>query len=119
MKTISKSIVAATVCAVLGGPALADQFIVSLSDPISQVNPRVLETLRISIVDSFEHEGAHIAILDAPSEAYLETLFNVIVPKAHSVAALPVSWTGEAMGEIDTATRLKFGTEMDCGFCAS
>ena len=119
MRKISKTIAAAAACVALGSPAFADQFIVSLSEPITEAHARVLETLKIKVVDAFEFEGANIAVLDAPGDAYLETLFNVISPKALSLAALPVDWTDDAMGRIDTAARLMFGTEMTCGFCSS
>lgn len=118
MKKFTKTIIGSAACIALSGPAFAEQFIVSLSQPILETNAPVLETLKVSVVDEFEHEGDYIAILDAPNEAHLETLFNVIGPKAVSLKQLPVDWTDDAMAQIDVAARLKFGNELVCGFCS-
>lgn len=119
MTIISRTIAAAAACAALAASAHAEQFILSMPNPITDAYAPVLETLNITVVDSFEYEGAHIAVLDAPGDAWLETLFNVIGQQIHSIESLPLDWTDDAMSGIDTAARMKFGTAMDCAFCSS
>lgn len=119
MKTLAKTALttAATLVA-LASPALADQFIVTVSEPLVSVNQRLLDTLRITVIDSFTHDGKTFTVLDAPSEAYVETLFSAISTKPLSLHQLAVDWTGPAMTQIDTTARLRFTAPLDCGFCS-
>lgn len=100
------------------GPSLADQFLISVSEPFASVNERVLETLKIEVVDGFSHDGQDFVVVNAPNEAYLETLFNSTSVRPLSLQRLAVDWSGEAMAQIDTAQRLKFGAPVACGFCS-
>ena len=104
--------------ATLAAPAMADQFIVALPAPLDAAHAPVLDTLKISVVDAFEHDGTHFAVLDAPGEAYLETLFNVVPARPISLAKLPVDWSDAAMAGLDTGARMRFGTSLACGFCS-
>lgn len=102
----------------LAGPSLADQFLISVSEPFGAVNERVLETLKIELVDGFSHDGQNFVVVNAPNEAYLETLFNITHIRPLGLQRMAVDWSGEAMLEIETAQRLKFGAPVACGFCS-
>lgn len=118
MKTLAQTTLAAAALIALAGPSLADQFLLSVSEPFDAVNERVLETLKIEVVDRFSHDGRNFVVVDAPNEAYLETLFNSTPIRPLSLQRLAVDWSGEAMAEIETAQRLKFGAPVACGFCS-
>lgn len=119
MKRLANTTVsAAAALLALASPSLADQFLLSVSQPFESVNERVLETLKIAVVDRFSHDGRNFVVVDAPNEAYLETLFNSTPIRPLSLQRLAVDWSGEAMAEIETAQRLKFGAPVVCGFCS-
>lgn len=62
---------------VLGGfPASAEQFVVKLENPLGDISPGLQETLKISVIERFEAEGANFVVLDVVNDAYLETLVN-------------------------------------------
>ena len=115
---IKDAIIAVGTALVLAGPAAADQYIVALSAPLDGVNTRLLDSLKIDIVDIFAHQGENFAVIEAPNDAYLEAFFNAISTAPLSLRQLPVDWEGEAMAAIDTSSRLRFGALMNCDFCS-
>ncbi|MDG1117488.1 MAG: hypothetical protein P8N72_10200 [Flavimaricola sp.] len=112
------AIMSAATALVLAGPAAADQYIISLSEPLDGVSTGLLDTLKIAVVDSFAYQGENFAVIEAPNDAYLEAFFSAITTTPVSLRQLPIDWTGEAMAAIDTSARLRFGDLITCGFCS-
>lgn len=66
-----------TAFVVSGFAASAEQFVVKLDQPLGSINPRLQETLKISVIERFESEGVNFVVLDVVNDAYLETWLNV------------------------------------------
>ena len=74
-KKLTKLALAAAL--VLGGsPALAEQYVVKLENPLGDISPGLQETLKISVIERFEAEGANFVVLDVVNDGYLETFVN-------------------------------------------
>ena len=99
-------------------PGIADQYLVTLNAPMEGVSDRLLRTLKIDVLDKMSHDDQHIVVLEAPSDAYLETFFNTTSITPVALDHLSVDWTSPAMAGIDTVAKLRFGAPMACGFCA-
>lgn len=118
MHTLARTALAAAALTALAGPTLADQFIVAVSQPLGAISQPMLDTLKVTIVDGFDFEGRTFVVIDAPGEAYVETLFNVIPAQPLSLHQLPVDWAGAAMADMDPAARMRFGQPVACAFCS-
>ena len=98
--------------------AQADQFIISMAEQMPGASEQLLETLHISIVDEFEHDGVHFVVLDAPNTDYLETLFYTLNTEPKSIGVMPVDWASAPMTAMDAGSRIMFGVPTACGFCS-
>lgn len=103
----------------LAMPAVAEQFAVRLDGPYPGASAGLTEELKISVIDSFTANGAHYLILDAPSDAYIETFIYALHREAIELNALEVNWTAAALADLPLAKRLQFLRPVDCEFCTS
>ncbi|MCU4654972.1 hypothetical protein N8I71_19200 [Roseibacterium sp. SDUM158016] len=117
MTPIKTALAALAAVSALAGTAQADQFLVQLTAPLPTVSDALLASLKTEQVDAFAHGDTHYVVLEAPGEAYLESLFYAARANAVSIAHLPFDWTGEAMSELALDDRMRFSAPMACGFC--
>jgi len=100
-------------------PATAEQFAVQIDAAYEGASPRLIETLKVSEVESFSEDGSHFVILEAPDEAYVEAFFFAIHREALELNVVDADWTNPTMQHLTVAQRLGFLREIDCDFCSS
>lgn len=100
-------------------PATAEQFAVKIDGAYEGASPRLMETLKVSEVESFSENGSHFVVLDTPNEAYVEAFFLAINRKALELNMVDADWTNPTMQHLSVAQRLGFLREIDCAFCTS
>jgi len=100
-------------------PAHADQFAVRLDAVYEGANPKLLEALKISEIESFSEDGAHYVVVDAPNDAYVEAFVLAIGRDAMELNALDADWSNPVMGNLTISQRLGFFRSIECEFCTS
>ena len=115
-RTFIASIAAAIALAL---PAHAEQFAVQIDAAYDGASPMLMETLKISEIESFSESGAHYIVLDAPSDAYVEAFFHAIGRKAIQLNVLEANWENPTMENLSRAQRLGFLRAIACDFCTS
>ncbi len=109
----------ALLATMLALPAAADQFAVQIDDAYDGADLRLMDTLRVSVIESFAEGDAHYVILDAPGIAYVEAFILAINRDALELNALDADWTNPTMQHLSPAQRLGFLRAIDCEFCVS
>ncbi len=112
-------IIASAVALVPIIPAQAEQFAVQLEAPYEGANAQLLETLKITEIESISEDGAHYIVLDAPNEANVEAFIFAVGHEAISLNALEANWSNSVMDEISMPQRLGFLRPIACDFCKS
>lgn len=100
-------------------PATAEQFAVEIDEVYEGASPGLMETLKVSEVESFSQDGSHYVVLEAPNEAYVEAFIIAIHRDALELSVVDADWTNPTMQHLSVAQRLGFLREVDCGFCTS
>ncbi|MEX3016804.1 hypothetical protein [Gymnodinialimonas hymeniacidonis] len=100
-------------------PAAADQFAVQIDAPYEGASPRLMETLRVTVVEDFMHNDAHYLVIDAPTVGYAEAFVVAIHRDAIELHALDADWTNPAMQHLTPAQRLSFLRVIECDTCVS
>lgn len=113
------TILAALFAFTVAMPATAEQFAVQIDEAYEGASPKLMETLRVSEVESFSEDGSHYVVLEAPNEAYVEAFFLAIHREALELHVVDADWTNPSMQHLSIAQRLGFLREVDCGFCTS
>ena len=117
---MTRSYIASSLLALaIAAPAQAEQFAVQLNTAYDGANPKLMETLKITEVESFSENGAHYVVLDAPNAAYVEAFILAIAPDAIEMNALDADWSNPAMNNLSIAQRLGFLRAIHCAFCTS
>ena len=112
-------ITAAILALTVALPAQADQFAVRIDAAYDGASPKLMETLKVSEIESFSENGSHYVVLDAPNEAYVEAFFLAIGRKAMELNVLEANWNRPAMKNLPISQRLGFLRSIECGFCTS
>lgn len=100
-----KKLIAAMVLIALGGPVLAEQYVLKLEKPLGKIAPGLAATLKTNEVERFESDGSHFVVLDVENASYLEAfllaknLAPLEVSKVDFVNS-PVVGGGEAASQI-------------------
>ncbi len=100
-------------------PAQADQFAVRLDAAYQGASSGLMDTLKVSEIESFTEAGSHYVILEAPNDAYVEAFFLAIGRTALELNRLEADWTMPAMDNLSIAQRLGFMRPITCDFCTS
>lgn len=100
-------------------PAKAEQFAVQLDAAYSGANAKLMESLKISEIESFSEDGAHYIVLDAPNDAYVEAFVLAISREATALNVLEANWSNPMMNDLSMAQRLGFLRQIPCEFCTS
>lgn len=112
-------IASALVALAMAAPATAEQFAVKLNAAYDGANPKLMQALKISEIESFSENGAHYLVLDAPNEAYVEAFILAIARDAIELHALDADWSNPAMNHLSIEQRLGFLRAIYCEFCSS
>ena len=110
---------AAILASIIALPAAAAQFAVRIDRPYEGAGTALMETLRITEIESFSEDGAQYVVLEAPDEGYVEAFFFAIGHKAIELNALEADWNLPAMRALTPAQRLQFLRVIECDFCTS
>ena len=112
---ISASLLALTIAL----PTQAEQFAVELNTAYDGANAELMETLKISEIESFSENDAHYIVLDAPNDAYVEAFVLAIGRKAIALNVLEANWNNPVMEDLSISQRLGFLRAIACEFCTS
>ncbi|MDU8927426.1 hypothetical protein RXV86_08525 [Alisedimentitalea sp. MJ-SS2] len=100
-------------------PAQAEQFAVKLDAAYEGANAKLMESLKISAIESFSQNGAHFVVLDAPNDAYVEAFILAIGRDAIELNAIDADWSNPVMVDLSISQRLGFLRSIECDFCTS
>ena len=117
MKTI---LATAAIGTLLTAPsAMADQYLARIDAPIGGATAGLLESLKVTEIDAFSHDGAHYVVIEAPDEGYVEAYFFALHRSPSALFTLGADWTGEGLADLTLDQRLRFLTRASCDFCVS
>ena len=105
----------AAMLASLSTVAMADEYIVTLEEPIEGVSDGLFKSLKIEPLDSFELNGVPYVVLNAPSVVHIETLFSVYGKWPIAVGTFDSGWS--AFADTPLERRLLQSKPMHCRFC--
>ena len=95
--------------------ASAQQFILTLDAPLEGVSDALYRSLNVSPVDAFEVNGVHYVVLDAASEASVETLFSTYGTWPIAMSVVDGDWAD--FSALSSEKKLLNTTPVHCRFC--
>ncbi|MEJ6390837.1 hypothetical protein [Gymnodinialimonas ulvae] len=110
---------AAALATMIAAPAAAEQFAVRIDEAYQDANPRLMQTLHVTLLERFTENGAHYVVIDAPGVAYVEAFILAINRDAVALSVLAADWTNPTMQHLSPAQRLGFLQAIECEFCVS
>lgn len=100
-------------------PAHAEQFAVQLDGTYDGASTNLMETLKISELETFTENGAQYVVLEAPNDGYVEAFVLAIGRKALALHVLEANWNNPVMKDLSISQRLGFLRAIACEFCTS
>lgn len=102
-----------------GTAAAADQFVAQLAAPFGGARAGLLDTLRIVEIETFDHEGRHYIVLQAPSDGHVEAYFHATGLRPVALHTLKADWIAPGLADLPLGQRLPFLTWVPCDYCLS
>jgi hypothetical protein len=119
MKKLTPIIAAAILLSSLTNTAQADQFIVTLEQPLSGNDDALRVSLGLFEIDSFQHNQNSVIVFDVENINALQAYFFAKKLKPLSVRSLPNAWSDSGINAMAIDARMDILNYIECEFCES
>lgn len=98
---------------------LADQYAIETQTAVSKTSARLLDALKIELIDAVEIQGRHFTIIEAPNEAYVEAFVLATHVSPVALYSLEADWKGAGLNSLPVEARAPFLLSSPCDYCSS
>jgi hypothetical protein len=117
MKKLATIIAATILLSPVANTAQAEQFIVTLEQPLSGNDGALRASLRLFEVDSFQHNQNYVVIFDVEDINALQAYFFAKQLKPLSVLSFPTAWSDAGVEAMVIEARMNILNSVECEFC--
>ena len=101
----------------IANAALAESYILTLAAPLDERAAPLFNATSTALVESFEANGVHYVVIEAPNEIYVETFFSSYDEWPVAMSTLEGGWSSDRYVEMPLERRLLELKQMHCRFC--